>query len=104
MKLLGNEKQSLEVEEKLSREVSSRTIYPADKDAMYYFVREGLSKDPYHHSRHSEGFCKELSFTSQMTSGKVYIDGSLAEDFGIGDEFKVDMRPEYDLTCVKLEV
>jgi hypothetical protein len=38
-----------------------------------------------------------------MTSGKVYIDGNYTEEFGIGDEFKVDMRPEYDLTCVSFD-
>ena len=68
---------------------------------MFFFVREGFSKDPYHHSRHSEGFCKELDFVSEMPEGRVYIDGNFTDDFGIGDEFRVDMRPEYDLTCIR---
>jgi len=60
LKLLDEHGQSEEVIEKLSRDISAKTIFPYDRDDMYYFVREGLSKDPYHHSRHSEGYCKEL--------------------------------------------
>jgi hypothetical protein len=54
---------------------------------MYFFVREGYSKDPQYYSRHSEGFCKKLEYSSELIEGRVFIDGYYTKDIGVGEHF-----------------
>jgi len=88
----------------VAKEISRDTMFPYDREEMYYFVREGYSKDPYHYSRHSEGFCKELTFISELLDGKVFIDGYWTHDLGLGEQFKVDIRPEHKLKCIRFSI
>lgn len=57
-------------DEIIAKEISDQTIFARDDHQMYYFVREG-----YQETIISEGFCKNLEFTSEMLNGEVKLDG-----------------------------
>lgn len=54
----------------IAKRISKKTMFDADSDKMYYYVREGFQETAI-----SEGFCKEVIFTSEMLGGEVKIDG-----------------------------
>ena len=84
-----------------AKQISKQTIFPYDEERMYYFVREGYSKDPSHYSRHSEGYARNITFYSELIDGKVFIDGHYGKDIQIGDTFDIDTKPEYRLKCIR---
>lgn len=92
------------MEEHFAREISKQTIFPYSEERMYYFVREGYSKDPQVYSRHAEGYCKYLKFYSELIEGRVFIDGYYTKDIGIGDVFTLDTSPDYRLKCIRFLV
>ena len=90
------------MEDHFAKTVSSQTLFPAEEEKMYFFVREGYAKDPTNgYNKHKEGFCRQLEFQSELVEGTVYIDGHYRRDIGLGDIFYVDSKPEYRLKCIK---
>jgi len=63
---------------------------------MYYYVREGFQETAI-----SEGFCKELTLTSEMLGGVLKIDGHTALTIGMGDRYHLETAPEHSLKCIK---
>lgn len=57
---------------------------------MYYYVREGCFE-----VKKSEGFCQELTVTSEMLNGEAIVDGWYHVDLSIGDKFQLTAGPEY---------
>lgn len=43
------------VDYQMAKSISDKTIFPADSNEMYYFVREGFQE-----SNISEGFCEHM--------------------------------------------
>jgi NAD+ kinase len=98
---LGNGESIELVEEHFAKTVSKQTIFPPDEERMYFFVREGYTKDPTNYNRHSEGFAKHIKYLSELIEGRVYIDGYYTKDIGLGDVFTVDTGPDYRLKCIR---
>lgn len=82
--------------------ISEKTIYPYDKEELYYFVREGYISDPASTSARAEGYCKEIKVTSEMICGSLQIDSYYRHDLGIGDVFTVKSGHENSLKCIQL--
>ena len=59
-----------ELDRLVAKRISDKTLFPVDRDKMYYFVREGFQE-----TRISAGFCQQLVLTSDMLRGEVNIDG-----------------------------
>lgn len=85
------------IDYKIAEKISLKTIFPADSDKMYYYVREGFQE-----TNISEGFCKELTLTSEMLGGVVKIDGHTTIDISMGDRFNMVVDPDYHLRCMNL--
>ena len=66
---------------------------------MYYYVRE-----PFKDSEQTEGFAKEVILESLLTNGQICIDGAWNFDMTVGDWCKIDIKPEYQLKCIKFIV
>ena len=61
-----------ELDRLVAKRISDKTLFPVDRDEMYYFVREGFQE-----TKISEGFCKHLILTNDMLKGEVTIDGQV---------------------------
>lgn len=72
----------------ISKYISKGTVFPGDREEMFYYVREGFQETII-----SEGFCKDLLFTSEMLSAEVKIDGHTSLHLQMGDRFKCTMDP-----------
>lgn len=81
----------------ISKVLSDKTIFPEDKNLMYYFVREGFQE-----TFISEGFCQDLIITAETLEGEVKGDGCKILDIDIGDEICLSVDPKYALKCLKL--
>ena len=91
-RVIGNTKdKALDlIDYEIAKKINSKTIFPSDSSQMYYYVREGFQETAI-----SEGFCKELIFTSEMLKGEIKIDGQRNIPIGIGDRFKLSIDPKY---------
>ena len=49
--------------------INSKTVFPADSDSLYYFVREGYTTDTISYAWRAEGFCKKVKLTSELLDG-----------------------------------
>jgi len=81
----------------MAKKISEKTVFPADSDKMYYFVREGFQE-----TNISEGFTQNLILTSEMFNGVVKLDGHNSIDISMGDRFELSIDPKYNLKCMKL--
>jgi len=81
----------------MAKKISEKTVFPADSDKMYYFVREGFQE-----TNISEGFTQNLILTSEMLNGVVKLDGHNSIDISMGDRFELSIDPKYNLKCMKL--
>jgi hypothetical protein len=82
MEKLGAEWQSGSKNETTARKLSEQTLFPRTDKKMFFFVREGFSL-----TQMTEGFCKELTVTSEMLNGEIILDGWSAHDLSLGDKF-----------------
>ena len=99
------EGKSEEITKQFAVTQTGKTLFNADEERMYYFVRETYAhKRTRGFSIHKEGYASNLSFVSELEDGKVYIDGNFRIDIGIGDRFYVDSKPEYRLKCIKFDI
>ena len=87
-----------DINSKLAEEISAETIFAADEDKLYFFVREGFSN-----TRLSEGFVEKVKVTSEMLNGEVIVDGWLKFDLSIGDSFEMETGADYALTGIKIK-
>ena len=98
-KLIGSLGVDQETNDKLALQLSAETIFPRNDPRMYFCVREGFSL-----TQMSEGFCKTAEITSEMLNGEVVIDAWYERNLSIGDQFKLDVKPEYTLRAMELEI
>ena len=71
------------VDYQICTEINKKTIFTSSSEEMFYLVREGFQETAI-----SEGFAKEIMFTSEMLRGEVKLDGQTTLDIGMGDRFK----------------
>ena len=90
---LGTQENQELVEQLFSKIVSQQSLFPAEDERMYYFIREGYAKDLAGFDQHKEGFARELEYFSELIEGRVYIDGHFKRDIGLGEVFTVDTKP-----------
>lgn len=84
------------VDYQICTEINKKTIFTSSSENMFYLVREGFQETAI-----SEGFAKEIMFTSEMLRGEVKLDGQTTLDIGMGDRFKLTVDPNYALKCMK---
>lgn len=85
--------------EELANRMSKETLFTGDTKKMYFYVRE-----PYTGTEIKEGFAEELILNSELTDGQLFIDGQTRLDMSYGDSCKIDIKPEYQLKCIKFIV
>ena len=90
----------MNMNDKLALELSKETIFPRDKDEMYYCVREGFSFT----TGESEGFAKHMSIRSDMIDGQAVVDGWFKTDLSLGDTFTLTADPKYALRVIKISL
>ena len=84
--------------EKLAHDLSDETIFPRNKDMVYYCVREGFSFK----TGESEGFAKKIEVVSEMLNGQACVDGWFYSDLSLGDTFRVTADPKFALKVLKV--
>ena len=86
-----------ELDRLVAKRISDKTLFPVDRDEMFYFVREGFQE-----TKISEGFCQKLMITNDMLRGEVSIDGQVTIPIEIGDKIELKTHPDLALRCLRL--
>jgi len=71
---------------------------------MYYYVREGCTNKHGDFKHHAQGFAKDLTFTSELITGRISIDGLKLHEISLGDSFRVSSAPEHALKGMRFIV
>ena len=82
--------------EELANKMAKGIQFDTEEKKMYYYVRE-----PVKDSEQAEGFAKRVEIKSLLTEGSICIDGAYNYDMTVGDWCKIDIKPEYQLKCIK---
>lgn len=87
------------LDDELANQISSETHFQAEKESMYYFVREPKIEESF-----NEGYAEKLVIESELGDGQVCVDGHLKFEVAYGDRIKIDVKPEYRLKCMKFNM
>jgi len=85
--------------EEMADKLSESTQFPIDYNEIFFHVRESFAT-----AKAGEGFGKEIRVVSEMLDGHAIIDGWKKFDLKIGGHFYCTTKPEYDLTCMEIEL
>ena len=95
---MGSSIETEEMLDMLCKQISDETIFGADEDIMFFFVREGFSL-----SQRTEGFTRQMKVTSENLNGEVIVDGWWKHHINLGESFELSMAgDEGALTALKL--
>ena len=84
--------------EDIANRMSRATNFPNESKKMYFYVRETNQSQL---SQNSEGFAEHLKLQSELEQGQICIDGQSKYNVGYGDSIVLDIKPEYNLRCIK---